>query len=167
MAEQSHLSPCNAGGRGAAGENLEAASRFFVYAYPACCVSQERGALMGVEKTRLLIVDDEQDGSEALKHYLSSRGYEVSIALSGEEAMRILKSTPVEIVILDIIMQDVNGDVIAKMIRNKYPHIKILLITGYPDIADLVTRLVAVEGCFNKPFGIEEIYQKLQELAPH
>lgn len=130
-------------------------------------VSQERGELMGVEKTRLLIVDDEPDGSEALKHYLSSRGYEVSIALSGEEALRILKSTQIEIVILDIIMQDVNGDVIAKIIRSKYPQIKILLITGYPDIADLVARLVAVEGCFNKPFGIEEIYQKLQELAPH
>jgi len=119
------------------------------------------------EKVHLLVVDDDPDAGDTLNHYLSARGYEVNVANSGKEALVILDNQKIDVVLLDIMLPDVNGDIIAKTIKDKQPDVKIIIVTGYPDSADLVSRLVTVDGCCFKPSGIEDIYNKLRELQTH
>ena len=66
----------------------------------------------------ILVCDDEKDIVAALKIYLESDGYCVHTAYSGEEALRVAKTEPVQLALMDIMMPNMNGYEAAKMIRN-------------------------------------------------
>lgn len=116
------------------------------------------------EIIKLLVVDDEPDVGDMLKSYLSTRQYEVSIAYSGEEALKTLEAQNVDLVLLDILMHGLNGDEVAKIIKDRYPTIKIFVLTGFPEAADRMAREVPIDGLFYKHFGLQDIYIKLQNL---
>jgi len=116
-------------------------------------------------KVKLLIVDDEPEVGNLLKHYLSAREYEVTVTFSGEEALKILEKQPIELVLLDILMHGMSGEKVAKIIRENYPKIKIVLVTAFPHLAEKIAKEVELAGCFIKPKGIEDIYQKLQKIS--
>lgn len=113
---------------------------------------------------KLLVVDDEPGVGDMLKNYLSTRQYEVSIAYSGEEALKTLEAQSVDLVLLDILMHGLNGDAVAKIIKDKYPTVKIFILTGFPEAADRIAREVPVDGLFLKHYGLQDIYAKLQNL---
>ncbi|MCU0665683.1 MAG: response regulator [Candidatus Omnitrophica bacterium] len=111
--------------------------------------------------TRILVVDDEPEVGETLKRYLSVRNFQVTTAYNAETALRMLESHPADIVILDILMHGMNGQACARIIKEKYPNTKIMVVTAYPDMAFSLSREITLHGCFIKPAGIEEIYHKL------
>jgi two-component system response regulator HydG len=116
-------------------------------------------------KIRLLVVDDEPEVGNLLKHYLSAREYEVAVAYSGEEALKILEHQRMDMVLLDILMHGMSGEEVAKTVREKYPDIKIVVVTAFPILAEKIAQQVDLAGCFIKPKGIEDIYNKLQKIA--
>jgi CheY-like chemotaxis protein len=116
------------------------------------------------EKTKILVVDDEQEVITILKKYLSVRGYEITNAYSGQEALRILEKEKIDIVILDIVMHGVSGGTVAKTINEKYPATKILVVTAHPTEGARLARETIVAGILIKPCGLEELCDKLQQL---
>ncbi|MFH0827125.1 MAG: response regulator [Candidatus Omnitrophota bacterium] len=117
------------------------------------------------KKVRLLIVDDEPEVGNLLKHYLSAREYEVTVTFSGEGALKILEKQPMDLILLDILMHGMSGEKVAKIVKEKYPDIKIVVVTAFPHLAEKIAREVELAGCFIKPEGIEDIYQKLQKIS--
>ena len=117
------------------------------------------------EKTKILVVDDESEIADTLKHFLSARGYEVTSAYSGEEALNILKHKSIDLVLLDIMMHGMRGTAIAKIIKDRYPQIKIIVVTAYPEEGRKVSRAIALDGLFFKPLGVQELYDKLIGLV--
>ncbi len=98
---------------------------------------------------RLLIVDDEPiivEGLEELFQALSaSHGYEVCSAQSGAEALDVLRSTKIDIVLTDIEMPGMSGhDLHAEIVRH-WPHCKVVFLTGYNDF-DYVQRAMRNGG---------------------
>ncbi len=116
---------------------------------------------MDGKKTNVLIVDDEPDVAASLKHFLSSKSYTVHAAYKGENALDILKKEPIDLVILDIMMFGMKGSTIARMIKEKYPDIKIIIVTAYPEEGKRLQREIHLEGLFIKPMGIQELFNKL------
>lgn len=113
--------------------------------------------------TRVLIVDDEKDFVEMFSLRLEARGEKVSTAFSGREALEVLKSRPIDVVILDIRMPGMDGIDTLKQIKAVYPLVEVILLTGHGSTETAVEGLKL--GAFDylmKPADLEEITVKLK-----
>lgn len=116
------------------------------------------------KKMNILVIDDEPEIADTLKRCLSVRGYEVDRAFSGEDALRIIADKRIDLVVLDIMMHGIRGTSVAKIIKDKYPDTKIIVVTAYPEEGKKLSEEVQLEGLFIKPFGLQEFYNKLLTL---
>ncbi|MBM3246452.1 MAG: response regulator [Candidatus Omnitrophica bacterium] len=117
-----------------------------------------------LKKNKILIVDDESDIVDVLKQFLCHKGYDVSGASSGEEALDILDEKRTDLVLLDIKMPGIQGTEVAKIVKEKYPHIKIIVVTGYAEEAESLSRDNLLAGLFVKPIQLQELYEKILEV---
>jgi len=87
------------------------------------------------EKTRILIVDDNSRVRKALFAYLSTLGWlqVLSEASDGKEALELIESLSPDIVLMDVQMPTISGLEATRMIKKRWPGIKIIILTLYPD----------------------------------
>ncbi|MFH1413955.1 MAG: response regulator [Candidatus Omnitrophota bacterium] len=117
-----------------------------------------------IEKPRLLIVDDEPDTVSTLESFFSLKGYSVLGAFDGKEALDIIAKDKIDSVLLDIKLPDIPGTEIAKIIKDKYPSIKIILLSGYLENPQDLIEQDWIEGVFIKPVKLKELNDKLKEV---
>ena len=111
----------------------------------------------------ILLVDDDVAVATTLATVLQKKGYTVVTAENGEEALlrAQINPKPFDLVLSDIIMPRMNGRVLSKALREKYPRLKILLMSGYDDTPD--TSVEAVDTIF-KPFRPNELLRRIREV---
>lgn len=110
-------------------------------------------------KGNLLIVDDEAEIREMLKKHFSFKGYQVFTAENGQDALNLLDNTKIDIVISDIVMPIIDGVELLRNIRQEYPMIRVIMITGYVTMNNLLECMqLQADTVIYKPF------QKLEEL---
>jgi DNA-binding NtrC family response regulator len=113
---------------------------------------------------KILICDDEEGIRESLKVILGDH-YNLILVDSGDMALEILAhSKEVQLILLDIKMPKTHGLDILQEIKKKYPHLKIIMVTGYKSVetAAEATRLGAC-GYIVKPFKSEEILETVKK----
>lgn len=120
-------------------------------------------------KKRILVIDDNDDIRKMLRLMLEVEGYSVQDAASGDTAVRIIRTTPVDVVITDLIMPGRDGLEIIMELRKNYPGIRIIAISaggriGSSTYLELATKLGA-DLAFAKPFDQKEIVRAVRELA--
>ncbi len=111
----------------------------------------------------ILVVDDDADLRDAFQGFLEIFGYKVFSFSSGGEALEFLENNKVSLVITDLVMPNMNGLELSKIIREKYKDLRILMLTGY---ADMVSAFEAIEiGITNyliKPIDCEQLEKLLR-----
>ena len=118
----------------------------------------------GERRTRILIVDDESGFREALTRRLEKRGAVVTQAAGGEAALASLDREPVDVVLLDVRMPDMDGLSVLERIRNEHPDTEVILITGNVSTSEGVAGIKA--GAFDyltKPIEIEHLVGKIRQ----
>jgi DNA-binding NtrC family response regulator len=85
-------------------------------------------------KGSVLVVDDEVEIREGLESLLSSENFDVSVAENGEAGLRKLENQPFDVMLLDVSLPDRNGIDLLREIRNRDPHLAIILITAFGSI---------------------------------
>ncbi len=88
-------------------------------------------------KQAVLLVDDEQSVRSALRRTLRSKNYDVYEAESGQQALQLLETQKVNVVLSDQRMPGMSGTQLLKIIKNKHPSIKRIMVSGHSDIDDL------------------------------
>ena len=83
-----------------------------------------------MDKWKVLLVDDEQEFTEALAERLVLRGMDVRTAASGEEALRTLEREPPHVVVSDVMMPGLGGVELLKRIHESHPGVRVILLTG-------------------------------------
>ena len=83
------------------------------------------------EKIKVLMVDDEPQFRSTTSRILTRRGYETTVAESGEEAIDILKKSPQDVVVLDIRMPGMDGHEALTRIKKIDPNVQIIMLTGH------------------------------------
>lgn len=107
---------------------------------------------------RLLVVDDAADTRDLLERNLSARGYRVFTASGVAEAVRLLESAPVDLVITDLKMPGASGLDLIRHVRDNFKNVEVMVITGYPSIEGAVTAVkTGAEDYLSKPFTQEEL----------
>jgi len=86
------------------------------------------------DKRLVLCIDDHRRGLHARRLILQSAGYDVITASSGRIGLRLLGRYPVQLVVLDYAMPEMNGEAVAREIRRTHPHVPILMLSGQLDI---------------------------------
>ena len=118
---------------------------------------------MKLRKENILIVDDNYDMLELLQRHLKSFNFHAYKASSVVEAIEVLKTTPIDLLITDLQMPEINGIELIKYTSEHFPFIPKLVITGFPSVD---TALNAVKsGALDyliKPFTGEELKKAIQ-----
>jgi DNA-binding response OmpR family regulator len=107
---------------------------------------------------KILVVDDEETVCQSINKVLSRKGYSVSQAPTVEEALGLLKEMSFDLVITDLMMPGTSGMELLQIIRDHYPELDVIMITGYASIESAVkaTRLGAA-AYLPKPFTPDEL----------
>lgn len=111
-----------------------------------------------MSKAKILIVDDEEIVLKSCRKILEKGGHQVSTALSGQEAFDLLEKESFDIVITDMKMPGIDGIEVLKRVREKYPDIVVIMITGYSTVQSAVQAMKL--GAFDyipKPFTPDEV----------
>jgi len=110
-------------------------------------------------KERILVVDDSLDTLEVLQRNLQSLGYQVFTAPGTGDAIRILESMPLDLVITDLKMPKVSGLELVRHIRENFKDIEVMMITGYPTIGGAIDAVkTGAQEYLAKPFTDEELF---------
>jgi two-component system, NtrC family, response regulator HydG len=106
----------------------------------------------------VLIIDDDRDMCLLLKRFLTRHGYEVLEAYNGKKALEILESTEPSLVMCDFRLEDMEGNVLLGKIKERYPHLPVIIITGYSDIKIAVEVMkMGAYDYITKPLFPDEI----------
>lgn len=116
-------------------------------------------------KETILVVDDEPALLQLTTEILRSNDYNVLNALNGKQALKILGEESVDLLLSDVIMPGMDGYQLSTIVQEKYPAIKIQLVSGYSDnhhkdIADDKLN----ENLLNKPYSSKVLLQKVRAL---
>ncbi len=80
---------------------------------------------------KVLVVDDEKNILKLYKSELEDEGYSVITASSGKEALEIFEKETPDIVTLDILMPDMDGIQVLRQMKEKKPHVPVIMLTAY------------------------------------
>ena len=113
---------------------------------------------------KLMLVDDEQRFLETTQKLLLRKGFEVITALSGEEALEKLRAESVHVVILDVKMPGMDGITTLKAIKNQFPMIEVIMLTGHATVESAIEGLKSgATDYLMKPADIDEVLKKAGE----
>ncbi len=114
---------------------------------------------------RILVVDDERAVREAIERALGFEGYRVDHAGDGVEALEALAHQPVDAVVLDVLMPQMDGIELCRRIRAAGDTTPILMLTARETVSDRVAGLDAgADDYLVKPFALRELLARLRAL---
>lgn len=112
----------------------------------------------------ILVVDDAPNTLEVLERNLAAEGYRVFTAPGVAEAISILESTRLDLVITDLKMPKISGLDLVRHVRENYKDIEIMMITGYATIGGAVEAVKSgAEAYLSKPFTDEELLSAVRQ----
>src|SRR5438046_884653 len=113
----------------------------------------------------ILIVDDDNRVTSALRRTLAYAGYQVSIAANGEGALSIVRTRPPDMVILDLMLPGIDGLEVCRRLRSAGDSIAVLMLTARDAVADRVAGLeTGADGYLVKPFALAELLARVRAL---
>ena len=105
------------------------------------------------DKKKILVVDDEDTVCRSIKKALVREEYDIDVALSGEEALKMEGQKRYDVIIVDLMMPGLNGMDLLKSLKSISPAVQVIMITGYPTMKNTLQAMQI--GAFDflpKPF---------------
>jgi DNA-binding response OmpR family regulator len=114
---------------------------------------------------KILVVDDEETVCQSIRKILSRKGFSVADALNVEDAVKKLNETAFDLVLTDLMMPKTDGLQLLQIIRDNYPDLDVIMITGYASIESAVKAVkLGASGYLPKPFTPDELTSVTQKV---
>jgi DNA-binding NtrC family response regulator len=120
-----------------------------------------------MEKRTVLFVDDNQSVLSSLERGLLDEPYKILFATSAKKALEILEEKEVHVIVTDMRMPEMTGLELLKIVKEKYPRIVRLVLSGYTQITTLLTAINQGEifKFITKPWKLEEEFKGIVQQA--
>ncbi|WKL46362.1 sigma-54 dependent transcriptional regulator [Flavobacterium pectinovorum] len=107
---------------------------------------------------KILLIEDDISFCKLLERFLLKKAYEVTIAFSAEEARLAIKKESFDLILTDLRLPDSDGIGLMKEIKDSYPNIPVILMTGYSDVNTAVKAIKnGAADYISKPFNPDEV----------
>jgi DNA-binding NtrC family response regulator len=117
------------------------------------------------EKSRVLVVDDEDSPRMVLRLELINEGYEVETASDGDEAMAAVDKGKFDLVLLDIKMPRVNGFEVLKFIKTSHRDVRVIMMTSFSDLKSAYeSEKLGAEGFVIKPYELVALMGTIERV---
>ncbi len=115
---------------------------------------------------RVLVADDEPAVRTSLERALALKGYDVTLAVNGREALDLVNESPVAALVLDVMMPRLDGLEVCRRLRSGGDRTPILLLTARDAVDDRVAGLDAgADDYLVKPFALDELLARLRAIT--
>lgn len=115
---------------------------------------------------KILIVDDEEDIAGLIQFHLEEEGFQTEVCHNGMEVLPRLEKHLPDGIILDLMLPGIGGMDLCKRIKEKYPHIPILMVTAKTGETDVVLGLeLGADDYIRKPFNIRELVARVRTVT--
>ncbi|MGI6226715.1 MAG: response regulator transcription factor [Peptococcales bacterium] len=117
-----------------------------------------------MDKTKVLVVDDEKKIRETLADFLLNQGYQVEIAEDGKTTLELFKMKHFDLILLDLMLPKINGIEVCKEIR-KESEIPIIMVTAKDEEIDKLIGLeLGADDYITKPFSLREVEARMKAV---
>ena len=116
----------------------------------------------------ILLVDDDPKLLLYLRNALSKAGYSILTAETARDALSILVHTPVNLIITDILMPEIDGHEFCEIVRAEpaFEYIPILFLTALSSVDDVATGMISgADDYLIKPIHLKDLLEKIEEYA--
>jgi CheY-like chemotaxis protein len=117
---------------------------------------------------QILIIDDEEQIRAVFREMLERFGYEVFEATNGEEGLRLQREKPADLIITDLIMPEKEGLETIRELRQEFPEVKIIAVSGGGRIGPAqyldVAKKLGATCTLQKPVGLDQLRQEVHRL---
>jgi len=116
------------------------------------------------KEIHILIVDDNRENLRVVSNYLKETGYQIALAMSGEDAFKVLASEKIDLILLDIMMPGMDGYEVCEKLKKdeKLKFIPVIFLTAKTDTDDIVRGFQAGGVDYiTKPFKKEELFARV------
>ncbi len=120
--------------------------------------------IAGVERQRILLVDDEPDLRRMVRRYLQAEGFDVADASNGEEALSILRGGSVDLVVLDVGMPRMDGFSVLQEVRKASDTPVIMLTARTEEIDRILGLTMGADDYVTKPFSPRELVARIRAV---
>ncbi|MGE3727106.1 MAG: response regulator transcription factor [Candidatus Sericytochromatia bacterium] len=118
---------------------------------------------MSRTRPEILLIDDDPVLCQVFKDIFSNEDWSIRTALSGNQGLEIAKEHKPDIAVCDIILPDINGMDVCKLLKKRQPKLQVLFLSGLSQTAEKVVGLeLGAEDYITKPFGIRELRARLR-----
>jgi DNA-binding response OmpR family regulator len=115
-------------------------------------------------RKKVLVVDDEVKIVDIIKAYLEKSEYEVIVAFNGKDALEIFEKEKPSLIILDLMLPDISGQEVCKILRKK-SRVPIIMLTAKVSESDIINGLnIGADGYILKPFRPNELIARVTAL---
>jgi DNA-binding response OmpR family regulator len=122
---------------------------------------------MSITQPRVLVVDDEANHSRVIAIGLRVEGFQVDTATDAEGALGLLAAEPFDLAIVDLMMPGTNGIQLARLVRERHPNTRVVLMSAYHlSERQLLRADCGAVGFVPKPFDLTELARFLKSKLP-
>lgn len=116
----------------------------------------------------ILVIDDEAAQRDVLTGYLKKKGYTILSASSGKEGIEFTKSHPVDIILSDFKMPDLNGIEVLEQVKKINPEISFVIVTAYGTVENAVKAMrLGAFDYISKPVDLDELDLMIERIIEH
>lgn len=118
----------------------------------------------------ILLVEDESELAKTLKRHLKREGFSVALAADGTVALQIieesaLRGTPIDLVISDVVMPNMDGIELLRWIKTKHPDVSVVLLSGFGDLSAVVDTIrPEMDDYFQKPLTPNDMMSLIKKI---
>ncbi len=123
--------------------------------------------MASTRRFKILVVDDEVAVTELVRMNLGHEGYEVLVANDGSEALRVIHSEQLDLVILDVVMPNLDGYEVLEVMRAhpETANIPVIMLTAFPsDVGAVAAFEHEADSYLSKPFDPEVLLSLVRRL---
>lgn len=128
-------------------------------------LAQRKSAGEERPRKQILIVDDDAGVRDVLRSMLEMAGYLVSEAENGKEAMRVLRAEGADLILTDLVMPEQEGIETIKALRQEYPHLKVIAMSGaFGGDYLRIAAYLGAHATLPKPIQLEALLKLVRDV---